>query len=274
MKKSRIGIFVLIILLSGCIKEAKWEITAQDQNLLIANAIITDEIGSQAVTLSFPVSNLNDPPIPVTGANVLITEQDSIYQLTEQPANSGVYLTSVNFLARPGKTYTLQIYNGNRFYTAKAAMVPGFTFNPFLYSRNTGDSLYSIDYVASVFSTENPAMWEILLDWSKVPGYEGQDSLKCNARLLFYTLPTLDVSEIFAPEIEKISFPAGTSVTERRYSLSPNYAEFVREMLLETNWQGGIFNSAPANVTSNLSKGAAGFFTACSVNTSYFFITP
>jgi hypothetical protein len=267
-------IFFLMVLLMGCIKETRWDITPADQNLVVVNAIITDEIGSQAVTLSYPVSNLNETPSPVTGANVLITEVDSVYQLTEEPENSGIYITSKHFLARPGKTYTLQVYHRDQFYTAKSAMVEGFTFNPFLYSKNTGDPLYHIDYVASVFSTENPAMWEILLDWSDVPGFEGQDSLKCRARVFFYTLPTLDVSEIFAPEVEKVSFPAGTSVTEKRYSLSPAHAEFVREMLLETNWQGGIFNSAPANVTTNMSKGAIGFFAACSVNTSYFFIVP
>ncbi len=275
MKRTTTGIFMIVMLfLYGCIQKTDWQIAPENQDLVVVNAVITDAIGSQSVSLSSPVSGLNEIPSPISGANVLITEQDSIYHLTEQPASPGIYLTGTNFLAKPGKTYTLQIYYKNNFYTAKAAMDPGFTFNPFLYSKDTDDTLYHIDYVASVFSPDNPAMWEILLDWSGVPGYEGQDTSKCKARLLFYTLTTLDVSEIFAPEVEKIKFPSGTSVTESRYSLAPAHAEFIREMLLETSWQGGIFNSAPANVTTNMSKGATGFFAACSKTTTYFFITP
>jgi hypothetical protein len=110
-------------------------------------------------------------------------------------------------------------------------------------------------------------MWEVLLDWSKVPGYPPADSLKCRARLLFYTLSTLDVSEIFAPAMEQISFPVGTVINETRYSLTPEYAAFIREVLLETQWQGGLFNSTPANVPTNLSAGGAGFFAVCGVYT-------
>jgi hypothetical protein len=92
--------------------------------------------------------------------------------------------------------------------------------------------------------------------------------------MLFYTLPTLDVSEIFAPVMESISFPAGTIITERRYSLTPEHAEFLREMLLETSWTGGLFSVANSNVTTNLSEGAAGYFGACSVTSLSLTVTP
>jgi hypothetical protein len=36
-------------------------------------------------------------------------------------------------------------------------------------------------------------------------------------------------------------------------------------MLLETQWQGALFNTIPANVPTNLSAGGAGFFTICGV---------
>jgi hypothetical protein len=112
-------------------------------------------------------------------------------------------------------------------------------------------------------------MWEVFLDWSKVPGYQQTDSTKCKARMLFYTLSTLDVSEIFAPSLESISFPSGTKITETRYSLTPEYAEFIREVLLETQWQGSLFNTTPANVPTNLSEGGAGFFAVCGVSSIF-----
>jgi hypothetical protein len=92
--------------------------------------------------------------------------------------------------------------------------------------------------------------------------------------MLFYTLPTLDVSEIFAPEMEKILFPGGTIITERRYSLTPGHAEFIRELMLETNWTGGLFSLANSNVMTNLSDGAIGYFGACSVTSLSLTVTP
>jgi len=104
-----------------------------------------------------------------------------------------------------------------------------------------------------------------VIDWSAVPGFETLNPDSCRARLLFFTLPTIDVSEIFAPVMEQTFFPAGTFITERRYSLTPGHAEFLLELMLETNWQGSMFPTANANVSSNLSSGAVGYFGVCAV---------
>jgi hypothetical protein len=45
-------------------------------------------------------------------------------------------------------------------------------------------------------------------------------------------------------------------------------------MLLETNWTGGLFTVAPANVGTNLSEGAFGFFGACAVTELSVIVTP
>jgi hypothetical protein len=108
-------------------------------------------------------------------------------------------------------------------------------------------------------------MYEILLDWANAPGFENSNADSCKAKLYYYTLPTLDVSEVFAPTLEAVSFPKGTILTERKYSLTDEHAAFIRALLLETTWSGGYFNTASANVPTNLSKGAVGFFGACGV---------
>ena len=153
-------------------------------------------------------------------------------------------------------------------------MLPGSFFPELRYSKNEKNDLYHVDWVANAFSSQDAAMWELLIDWSVVPGYEHLDSISNHARMLFYTLPTLDVSEVFAPQMEAIWFPAGTVITERRYSITPEHAEFIRELLLETNWTGGLFNVAAANVTTNLSNGAIGFFGTCAVTELSVIVTP
>jgi len=265
MKKIVITMVVLLFL-GACVKKVNWDIPAGNSDLIAVDGILTSERKLPTIVINHPVNNLNDIAAPLSGATVNIYTADSAWSLTEEPAGSGKYNIPATFIALTGKTYTLNIFSGSSVYSAKAIMVPGTVFPQLTYLQNTQDTLYHIEYVASAFSSTRPAMWEILLDWSKVPAYQNADSSKCKARLLFYTLPTLDVSEIFAPVVEQVSFPRGTKITERRYSLAPQHAESIREMLLETSWQGGLFPTAAANVSTNLSAGAVGFFGVCAVN--------
>lgn len=273
MKHIRFWISFLV-LLSGCVKEVDWTINQPQTDFIVVDAILTDRAQTQTIVLTKPVTELNMKPVLITGAEILVSNEDSTWRFAEDSLNPGHYLSPANFLALKEKNYTLLISIAGSIYSAKATMVEGKVFNPLHYVQNQSDSLFTIDWVASAFSAEESAMWEVLLDWSNVQGYETMDSLNTHARLLFYTLPTLDVSEIFAPEMEQIKFPAGTIITENRYSITSDHAEFARELLLETNWTGGFFNVASANVTTNLSSGARGFFGLCSVTTLSITVTP
>jgi len=260
-----ICIFIFLVLLTGCVKQADWPMPGQAPGLLVVEAILTDEPKTHSVRLTQPVADLNEIPQPVTDAIVVISDPDTSWTLTADPANPGIYLTDSLFAAHLNNTYTLQIIRGEKIYSAQASMVPGKVFNELIYKQDPGNGWYYIDWVASAFSADNPALWEVVIDWSAVPGFETQDPDSCRARLLFFTLPTIDVSEIFAPVMEQTFFPAGTFITERRYSLTPGHAEFLRELMLETNWQGSMFPTANANVSSNLSSGAVGYFGVCAV---------
>lgn len=258
-------ITVLALLMAGCVKEASWPLQEGVRPALVVDGLLTDRPGLQRLRLTRPVSELNAVPEAVSGAGVLVTSGDSAWTFTENPASKGDYLPPQWFFARPGETYTLLVSSGSTVYTARTGIEPGSLFPALRFAKDEGTGKYYVDWVANAFSTANPAMWEVLADWSMVPGYETADSSDTRARLFFYTLPTLDVSEIFAPAMERVLFPAGTVVTERRYSLTNGHAGFVREMLLETNWTGGIFSVSAAGVTTNLSSGACGWFGACSV---------
>lgn len=268
MKRIFMLVFILLFF-SGCEKKTSWTLKGQPPKLIVVDGIITGETKTQSLTLTFPVSELNAKPVPVTGATVQISDENSVFHMTEQPAGSGIYNSVIPFSASEGKHYSLLIFYGDQIISAKSIMEPALLFNFLVYSKNEDSGLYNISWVASSFSTSPPAMWEVLLDWSKAPGYQQTDSAKCKARMLFYTLSTLDVSEIFAPSVESVSFPSGTQITETRYSLTPEYAEFIREVLLETQWQGSLFNTLPANVSTNLSTGGAGFFAVCGVSSIY-----
>ena len=68
-------------------------------------------------------------------------------------------------------------------------------------------------------------------------------------------------------EKETIFFPLGTKIIRKRYSLTDEHQVFLRSLLMETEWRGGIFDVQQGNVLTNVSKGGLGFFGACTVTT-------
>ncbi len=259
-------LILIAFFLSSCEKKVEWQLQTVNTNLIVVDGIITNEPKTHTIIINYPVTQINEKPEPVTGATVLISDGDSTYTLTEQPVNTGRYNTNNNFSGQINKTYSLLINYNNKVYTAKTYMVRGLEINPGnIYLKNPNNNLYHLCWVAPPFNTPKPAMWEVIIDWSMLPEYNNFNPDSCKSRLLFYTLPTLDVSQIFAPEIEKVFFPKGSVINLRRYSLNKEHAEFIRSLLLETNWQGGVFSSVPANVLTNLSNGAMGYFGACEV---------
>lgn len=256
---------LFLLLLAGCVKEADWNPPGESPSMLVVDAILSDEVKQHKITLAGLTATVNQIPPPFTGATVLVSNEDSTWQFREDSLVPGNYLSPSWFSARLNRSYTLLISRGDSIYSAVAGIVPVAPFPELRYARSEENGLYYVDWIANAFSVGDASMWEILVDWSDVPGYEGVDPQLTRARMLFYTLPTLDVTEIFAPRIETTYFPAGSAITERRYALTPAHAAFVRELLLETSWSGGLFAVAPANPATNLSAGATGFFGVCAV---------
>mgnify|MGYP001408540027 CR=1 FL=1 len=258
-------LYIIVLMLTACEKQVDWPLQADDTSKVVIDGMITNEIKSHSVRLFRTVSHINMAPQAISGAAVIISDADSSWFLAEDIANPGVYRTKNNFFARPGQKYSLLVSADGTVYTAKTQMVPNTSFTSLHYAKNSGDHLYRITWVANAYNAAHPAMYEILLDWSHLPAYSSLDSASCTARLFYYSLPTIDVSQVFAPEMEKVNFPRGTKIIEKKYSLNSEYAEFIRALISETNWKGGLFDSAPANVPTNLSAGAIGFFAACNV---------
>ncbi len=266
MRKKGIYI-VLMLILAGCDEKVDWPLQNRSNDFIVVDGIITDELKTQSVTITRPVVYMNEIPAVVSGAEVIVSGNSKVYHFSEKPGLPGKYYSDIEFAGKVGKEYSLLINFENSVYTAKASMLNGidnFVTAKFIRDKNT--KLFHINWASNPYAPLRPAMFELLLDWSKVPGYLNADSASTHARLLYYSLPTLDVSEVLSPAMETVNFPAGTIITERRYSLSAEHAAFIRALLSETSWQGGLFNSATANVPTNMSAGAVGFFGACEVN--------
>lgn len=257
---------LMILMFASCEEQTDWELQSAANDFIVVDGIITNELKVQTITITKPVNSLNQQPLPLSSATMLVSSNQLSYAFHEDVSRPGTYLSDKAFIGLKNKTYSLLITSGNKVYSSKAVLAPPVLDFVFIkYQKNDDNSMYRFTRVPIAYSPVLAAMYEIRLDWSAAPGYENENPDSCRAKLFYYTLPTMDVSEVFAPTIEKINFPYGTIITERRYSLTDEHAAFIRALLLETTWQGGYFNTASANIPTNLSEGALGFFGACGV---------
>ncbi|MFZ4548337.1 MAG: DUF4249 family protein, partial [Bacteroidales bacterium] len=236
--KRYVILWLMSLLLTSCEEQINWDLQPGTTASVVVDGIITDELKTQTLTITKPIASINLQAEPVSGATVLVSTDEVVYTFRESPTTPGTYISDSPFAGIPGKTYSLLINDKTRTYSAKSLLATAKTFSFLKYEHNSDDGKYRITSVAKSYDPTDPAMYEISLDWSKAPGYEIASPDSCKAKLFYYTLPTIDVSEVFAPSIEKVNFPKGTVISERRYSLTNEHAAFVRSLLLETTWQG------------------------------------
>lgn len=269
--KIRIGILIIYLFFNlSCEKRIDWDIKSNQEPLVVVEGIITNESKAHLIKLTKTSNEMNAKPQPISGAIITLVGGAFSDVLTEIPTGSGNYYTDSTFIGITGNEYFLTIFYDNKAYYASAHMIPVTQIEAFKYSYSEENKMNKIDWVANVYQPEDPAMYEISLDWSAVQGYENSPKDSCEALLYYYSLTTLDVNQIFVPESETVYFPVGTIATERKYSLTTEHCEFIRSILSETKLRGGFFDVSPSNINTNLSNGAVGFFGACSVVSTTF----
>lgn len=253
-----LGPYIFLLLLTvSCEEKIDVSLPSEDTGLLVVEGVLTNERKNHRVTLSLPYSEQNGEPQPATGASVVVKEDTTFYLLDELPAGSGNYYTP-DMRAVTGKIYTLVIQYEGREYVAEDSSVPVQPLRGLKYEKD--DAGYRITHEPE---NGDPNYIEYFINWENTSVCTA--GTLCEGRIIFYDLKTIDVNEIFKPEKERFYFPEQTSVVRRKYSVSPAYRAFLRSMLSETEWRGGAFDVDRANVPSNLSEGAVGFFAVCSV---------
>jgi hypothetical protein len=255
--------FVLAI--SSCEGVIDWNLDNTPENIVVVNARITNEFKIQEIYLAYPVPGMNDMPESFTGAVVSVAWGQQVVWFTEHENNPGTYLSNQPFAAAVETTYLLTIEKDELYFEAQTYMLPVLPYNlpHFSFHQNLG--LYSINWNNEQYSPLEQALLEADIDWSHLPGYDHPDSVSL-ARMLFYTLSTIDVSYIVFPQDkEQVYFPGGSNVMISKYSLNNEYGAYLRALLSETQWQGSLFESARGNLPGNISNGGLGYFSACAV---------
>jgi hypothetical protein len=252
-------LIMFLCLVTSCEKEINWKIKKDNQDVLIVDGIITNEFKSQYIKLSHSYQELNSSASPFTGAIVYLSDSITIYKFTEAQNDPGNYF-SIPFRALTGKKYYLTIQTDSISYAAAGSAVPVTPMNKINIVKSDEVDLYTFIYSES----SSPSMTEVYYDWSSVPDYCNSYGY-CSAAETYYTLDNFDISEAFKPDKQIIKFPSGTTIIRKTYGLTEEHQEFLRSLLMETEWRGGLFDVQTGNVNTNISNGAKGFFAVCMV---------
>ncbi|HHH54279.1 MAG TPA: DUF4249 family protein [Bacteroidetes bacterium] len=246
--------FILFLIFLGCEESIDWELKPENNERLVVEAIITNENIRQEIILSISQDNPNESAKPAIGASVLINSNSETYIFEENINNPGHYLSLEAIPLSSHKLYRLEIIWNDKNYEAKSYMLQVKPFVPLSLKPEKTDS-FSIQSVASIYLPNEQAMYEIDIDWTHI---SGNDSSK--AKVYYFTFNTIDVSEIFSPSTAPVIFPKGSIIIEKKYSLNYQMAEYFRAILMETQWQSGVFDEASAPIPSNINNDALGLF--------------
>jgi hypothetical protein len=257
-----LSLAALASLALSCTKQVDWELNYREADLLVVEGKITNEAGPHEVILTTPVYQMNGSPEPVSGAEVEINDGDTVLALAEDPDRAGIYLTPPGFAGELNHYYQLRIRYGTRRISAVTHMVEVTPFQDmYLYQAQEDPPLLG----AVISDSDVPAIVRMELDWSHVQGYGDLPDSATHAVVYHYTLNGVDVNKLFKPAQEQILFPPGTRVFREKESVNPWYGEFLRGVLSETDWRGGMFDVLPGNARTNMQGEAIGFFTAAEV---------
>lgn len=246
--------------MSACVEQVDIEdyLKSEPSGRLVVEGIITNERKPHRVKLTRTGKSLPDDPYElVSGAEVSITDGTTVYLLTENATEPGSYFTD-SIRGEANKTYRLTIALDGNVYEASdvmAAVTPFGRAEGIVLGSNNPPKGY-VQTPLIVFGSTAPAMISIELD-NPHPGDK-------YTRLDYYTFPGVHPDDFLPKYVDaSLAYDEGTKLTQKKYALSEAHYQFLRALMLETEYKGGIFGSVRANVPTNLNNGAIGFFGAC-----------
>lgn len=258
---------------SSCTERIEVELDDTYTRLVVDGEITSDDTRTHKIVLSKSTSYFyNQPPPPVTGADVMVKDDGGEVVLLSE-ANPGVYQLPEGFRAVTGKTYTLDIQldeeiNGLANYTATTT------------APNIGDTVwidlkFEPDFGDKGFYIVQCYYWDpIGPNWYMFDIYKNDTLLtdSLNKKQVvddrFYDggftngigVGYLDQSN----KREKLR--PGDVITFQAASITEGYANYIWRVQEEVGFSTPLFSGPPANVVGNLSDGAIGYFPTYPVN--------
>jgi len=257
-----IAMLFCVLSFCACEESVEWELSPSDNGKLVVDAIITSEFKRHLIELSLSYSELNETAPLVSNAEISIQSGQQSVNFLPLPNQEGLYISEFPFAGQLNRSYTLTINWENQEYIATAEMSRILPLTPINFAQfNNTDSLI-IASVAPEYHPIEQARYDIFLNWNSI--IPGPNS---NAWLSSYTFNTLGANQLISPPQESVPFPKGTLLYQKKYGLTEAYGAYLRALVVETEWSGGLFDEASSSLPTNISNDGLGFFAVCSVLT-------
>ncbi|MFV0375730.1 MAG: DUF4249 domain-containing protein [Mangrovibacterium sp.] len=268
-----LAIPVFLLAYTSCTERVEVDLEEAGDPLLVVFSEMTNEAKSQVVylTRSSPYFENGKTPV-VTAASLYLSDGTSEIELEENPAESGIYKTAVDYACLPGKTYTLRIDNVD---VNEDGQMESYT---------ASSSTLAVSAVESVDVVYNSRWdgWEVQLyaqDPAEVDNYylfkvSRNNELYTDSLHNYWVTDDrlFNGNQINGPTVQYFDeekdelLEDGDLVTLEMYAISKAYYEFVVGVLEEEGTKVPIFNGPSANPKGNISNGALGFFSVQAVS--------
>lgn len=253
---------LLPFFLIACTEPIELDLNQGENVRLAVDAEIDNLPETDTIYLSLTTNFFDDQgPVPATGAQVILSDGSSDVIYTEL-GSTGKYLSPPNFAAEPGKNYTLEITHNNKSYSGSSFMMPPIKIDSLTAKRLPKDDFANPGEVEIGISFQDPKgeknhYWFVDFvngknEYEDLFEYGGlfNDAIIDGAYLRDIEYGTFDLKKDDTLLIEL------RTITEE--------AETILIGLASESFQGGIFDSPPSNVPSNINNGAVGIFVAFS----------
>jgi hypothetical protein len=224
----------------------------------------------------------------ITNAIVTLKEDSALishsYVMTQDSVGSGIYATQYPMRGKPGWTYRLSVamdFNNdgsNEEYTAECKMPESLKVDSFNISKKeVGEyTLYSLNISAQDNGDEaNYYMGKYSINglmYNKISKYIMFNDVSLNGEyvknLSVWNFNDIGDKSKFSDDDAKdmVFLSAGDSMVVEFSNISKAYFNFINECASQKNGSNPMFGGPPANISTNISNGARGFFTVYGVS--------
>jgi len=250
--------------MASCTERIDLELNTDQNRRIVVEGEITQEQMAHEIKLTWTADFfVNELPEPVTGAIVTISDGTNIYNLTEQ-GNTGKYYTDPSVQGTPLAEHIVTIDYEGQLFTGKDFMfsVPEIEMIETIEIEAPEDTIPGeyelLLWTQEIPDEENWYMWRVFIN-----GVAENDTLSN----IFFTSDQ-GSDGVFLEGIPIYDFKAfpGDTVVLEQFAISEQANDTWLAMLFETEFRGGLFDSPPANVETNMSNGALGYFGAYTVS--------
>lgn len=260
---------------AACTESIDIKLNEGENNRLVVVGQITNEPGPHSVRLTRSTSYFYNQSAPAElGATVTISDGMQTLVLLDDD-NDGTYWTDSAACGVPGRTYTLDIRlkNGET-YTASDYMPIPNRFDTIYYkyiNEEYGLTLPQYHYFFYASFTEQKGVDDCYMIYV----YFNDSCYNSNFEDVkwAYASDVYDGCGLFEDvlicDANEDSIPKKPEARFDLFSVSPEYRQFIKDMSDETFGNSTILQGPPANIYSNISNGALGFFCAKSTTKPY-----